>query len=211
MLDTLPEIEGSPVLEIGSGAGFLKEHLPSLIASDVLHIPAIDVVLNGSQLPFAPASYKAILLINVLHHIPDPKGFLDEASRCVQTGGVLALIEPWVTPWSKLIYKYLHHEPFDTDVKAWELPLGGPLSNANSALPWIIFERDAEILSEEFPEWRINEPQPFMPFRYLLSGGMTLRSMMPFALYPFWKYFEDKMQPWSHRWGMFAQITLKRK
>ena len=30
------------------------------------------------------------------------------------------MIEPWVTPWSSLIYKKLHHEPFQPRAEGWK-------------------------------------------------------------------------------------------
>jgi hypothetical protein len=52
------------------------------------------------------------------------------------------MIEPWVSTLSRPIYTRLHHEPFNPDAKDWSFPDTGPLSGANGALPWIIFQRD---------------------------------------------------------------------
>ena len=41
-----------PILELGSGAGFLSECLPRVITSDVLAVPGIDLVLDAGRLPF---------------------------------------------------------------------------------------------------------------------------------------------------------------
>ena len=73
----------------------------------------------------------------------------------------------------------LHHEPFDPDCPQWELPKGGPMSMANSALPWVVFERDRQRFEILFPEWRIEKIQLQAPFRYLLSGGVAYRSFQP--------------------------------
>ena len=37
-------------------------------------------------------------MVNTLHHLPDVKVFLAEASRCLQPGGTISMIEPWNTP-----------------------------------------------------------------------------------------------------------------
>ncbi|HET9881889.1 MAG TPA: methyltransferase domain-containing protein, partial [Candidatus Binatia bacterium] len=92
-----------PVLELGSGAGFLKDFVPGLITSEVFHCPGIDVVLNGMELPFANGALQAIVMIDVFHHIPQPRRFFTEAARCVRPGGVVLMIEPWVTSWSQLV------------------------------------------------------------------------------------------------------------
>lgn len=209
LIGELPPGE-EPVLEIGSGPGFLKELIPDLISSELFACPGVDLVLDGHHLPFSEASLRAIVLTDVFHHLRSPRRVFEEAGRCVKRGGVLVMIEPWVTPWSRIIYRYLHHESFDPDTPSWELPPGGPLSTANGALPWIIFQRDRERFELEYPEWKIRLIEPFMPFRYLLSGGVSLRSLMPGWSFRFWRQVEDLLNPLNATWGMFAHIALVR-
>jgi SAM-dependent methyltransferase len=205
----LPAGKGS-VLELGSGAGFLREYIPDLITSEVFPTPGVRAVLDAHALPFADASLRAIVMTNVLHHLPRPRRFFAEAARCVTPGGAMVLVEPWVSAWSKLIYRKLHHEPFNPDAPQWEFPPTGPLSGANGALPWILFVRDRPQFEDEFPMWRVERVRPCMPFRYLLSGGLTTRWRMPGWSHAFWRSVEKCLQPWMHAWGMFAQFTLKR-
>jgi len=120
------------------------------------------------------------------------------------------MIEPWVTPWSRFIYNRLHHEPFDPETPFWELPTGGPLSRANDALPWIIFVRDREKFEQEFPQWRIETIKPIMPFRYLISGGVSLRSLTPAWSFGLWRHIENVLGSWSSQLAMFAHIVLRR-
>jgi len=137
----IPQGEGA-ILEIGAGAGFLKGIRPDVIVSEYFLVPGIDVVLDGGSLPFADGSLKAIIMTNVFHHLPQPGDFLREASRCLRSGGVVAMIEPWSSRWSRLIYTHFHHEPFHPDAQQWSFDTTGPLSGANGALPWIVFWRD---------------------------------------------------------------------
>jgi SAM-dependent methyltransferase len=203
----IPSGEGA-VLEIGSGAGFLGELIPDLIASDTIYIPGLSVVLDGHALPFKTGSLRAIVLVNVLHHLGDPAKFISEAARCVRQGGALVMIEPWVSPWSRLIYKHVHHEPFDDGAQNWIFQTNGHLSSANSAFPWIIFARDAKRFGSEFPEFQIKNIVPFMPLAYLLSGGLSFRSFMPAASYGLWRWIENLMKP--DMWAMFAKIVIVR-
>jgi SAM-dependent methyltransferase len=200
-----------PVLELGSGAGFLKEFVPNLITSEVFHCRGIDVVLNAIELPFADGALQAIVMIDVFHHIPQPRRFFTEASRCVRPGGVVLMIEPWVTAWSQLIYTRLHHEPFQPEAKQWEFPESGPLSGANGALPHIVFARDRLQFEREFPMWRIHSIEPMMPFSYLVSGGVSLRSLMPSWSFRLWRGLEHLLQPAMNNLAMFAQILLIRQ
>ena len=73
------------------------------------------------------------------------------------------MIEPWVTPWSRLIYTKLHHEPFNPESEKWDFPSSGPLSGANGALPWIVFCRDRHLFEERYPQWEIVTIKPMMP------------------------------------------------
>ncbi len=205
----LPSGEG-PILEIGSGAGFSKDVIPDLITSEVFYCRGVDVVLDGCKMPFGDGTLKGIFMTDVFHHLAAPRSFLIEATRCVRPGGVLAMIEPWVTPWSSIIYRRLHHEPFRPEAPDWASPTSGPLSGANSALPWIVFQRDRGKFASEFQGWGIETIQPMMPFRYLVSGGVSMRSLMPAWTSRFWRSLERRFQPWIDTWGMFAMIVLHR-
>lgn len=196
------------VLELGSGAGFLREFVPDAITSELFPTPGVCAALDGQQLPFRDGSLRAIVMTNVLHHLPQPRSFFGEAARCVRPGGVLLLIEPWVTAWSRLIYTRLHHEPFAPDMETWEFPSSGPLSGANGALPYIIFERDRAQFEREFPMWRVEQIEPIMPFAYLVSGGVSMRQMMPGWSFPLWHVFERL--PGIRKQGMFASVVVRR-
>lgn len=199
------------VLELGSGAGFLARYVPGLIASEVFLCSDIQLVLDARRLPFSSGSLKVIAMVDVLHHIPDTRAFLQEAQRCLRPGGSVLMIEPWVSTWSRAIYTRVHHEPFDPGVKDWTFPATGPLSGANGALPWIVFQRDRGKFESEFRELRIEDLRPFMPFRYLVSGGVSMRQLMPAATFDLWRTVESWLEKWPRHWPMFALIQLRRR
>src|SRR6266498_2451443 len=70
----LPPGEGA-VLELGAGAGFMKNVIPEAIASEVFYCPNISAVLDASRLPFAARSLRGIVMTDVLHHIRQPRFF----------------------------------------------------------------------------------------------------------------------------------------
>jgi SAM-dependent methyltransferase len=207
---SIPAAPGS-VLELGAGAGFLARYIPGLIASEVFLCSDIQLVLDARRLPFSSGSLRAIVMADVLHHIPDNRAFLRDAQRCLRPGGSIVMIEPWVSTWSRPIYGHLHHEPFDPSAKDWTFPEAGPLSGANGALPWIIFQRDRRQFEAEFPELEIRAVRPFMPFRYLVSGGVSMRPLMPAATFPLWRGLENWLCAWPHHWSMFAFVQLTRR
>lgn len=205
LLDALPE-EG-PILEIGSGAGFFSEMSSRVITSEVLDLPGVDLLVDGRNFPFRNAALSGIAMTDVLHHIPDVRVFFAEATRCVRPGGGMVMVEPWRTPWSEWVYRNLHPEPFEPDA-GWLIPEAGPLSGANGALPWIVFDRDREEFERAYPWWSVKSITPLMPISYLLSGGVSLRSLMPGWTYGFWRKLEGKLN--QDRWAMFALIELTR-
>jgi SAM-dependent methyltransferase len=198
------------VLELGSGAGFLSRFVPDLITSDIMPVTGMAVALDASALPFGSGGLRAVVMTDVFHHLSACRQFLREAARCVRPGGRVVMIEPWVTRWSRFVFTTLHHEPFDPDARTWEFASSGPLSGANGALPWIVFDRDRDTFEREFPEWRIRAVRSFMPFRYLLSGGVSLRSLMPAWSYGFWRSVERVLGPMNPHAAMFAVIVLDR-
>ncbi len=198
------------VLEIGSGPGFLPEIVPDVITSELLLSEGNDLVLDAQRLPFADASLRAIAMVDVLHHVPDIARFLEDAARCVAPGGALVMVEPWVTPWASFVWRHLHHEPFEPDAKDWTIPSGGPLSGANSALPWMVFVRDRERFEREHAEWRIESITTGLPLRYLLSGGVGMRSLMPGWSSGAWRFVERCMAPGNGLWALYASLVVRR-
>jgi len=199
------------VLEIGSGGGFLRDVIPELVTSDILLHRVVDLVLDGCRLPFGRDALRAVVMTNVFHHLPEVRSFFGDALACVRPGGAVVMIEPWVTPWSRLIYSKLHYEPFDPGAAVWELPAGNPVSGGNNALPWIVFARDRAEFEHAFPGWRLQSITLRMPFRYLLSGGVAGKPRMPGWTFGFWRRVEHLFDPWLMRSAMFARIVLVRR
>jgi SAM-dependent methyltransferase len=201
-------LPASRFLELGSAAGFFKQFAPNLITSELFPSPGVDRIVDAQHLPFGSDELDGIVMTDVLHHIPDVARFFQEATRCIKVGGQLLMIEPWNTPWSRWVYQQLHSEPFQPDA-GWTIHNTGPLSGANGALPWILFERDRERFQKEFPEWRIESLELLMPFSYLLSGGVSLRALAPGWAYRPIRWIESHAD--QKKWAMFALIKLKKR
>lgn len=195
------------VLELGSGAGFLEEYLPNVTTSEVFPLEGIDTVIDATKIDLPDSSLDAIVMTDVLHHIPNIDAFLSEAIRTLRPGGRVVMIEPWNTKWSKPIFKYLHHEPFNTQSQSWDLPIGGPLSNANGALPWIVFVRDRQRLNRLYPQLRIVAIEPLMPISYLISGGLATSINLPKSIFKIVRRLESGAL--RERGAMFALIVLQ--
>lgn len=190
------------ILELGSGAGYIKDYLPNCITSDVLELPFIDRKVDALAMPFEDHCLDGICMIDVFHHIPDVEQFLKEAMRTLKPGGKILMVEPANTRWGRFIYQNFHHEPFKPDAKDWKLPEGGPMSAANGALPWMVFKRDWETQTAKlFPELKLIKMETKFPLVYLLSGGLSWPQLMPKSV----AVLLDKIFPS----GMFYEIVVK--
>lgn len=209
-IKTIPEVPEGKLVEIGSGGGFLKTLDQRIITSDILEIPHCDMCFPGEKMPFEDNSVSAIFMIDVLHHIPECESFFAEAQRILKPGGKIVMIEPANTIFARFIYKHFHHENFDPDAPDWKFPTSGPLSGANGALPWIVFKRDYERFKTLFPTLKREGILLHTPFAYLISGGLTFKSLVPGFLFPVFKGFEFLLSPFISLMGMFQTIKISK-
>ncbi len=200
-------------LEIGSGPGFIKKMIPDVITSEYLDIPTVDIPkCSASDLPFGRGELCAVFLLDVLHHIPDLDAFFDEATRVLQPGGVVVMVEPANTLLGRFIFQNFHHEIFDPTVADWKLPSGGgPLSTANGALPWIALVRDRKRFEERFSKLLIELLEPFGPLLYPSSGGVGRDyQFFPAGWLPGIHGVESLLAPFNKWLGLFYHIILRR-
>ena len=198
------------LVELGSGAGFIKDVIPDVVTSDVFKIPNIDLVFSASRMPFKNNSVDRFFILNVIHHIQNPESFFNELNRCLKRGGKLIAIEPANTSWGRFIYKNFHKdERFDTR-GGWNLRSNKPLSDANGAMPWIIFVRDRRKFEKLFPHLKILRIQTHTPFKYIISGGVSFREFLPGWTYPLIDLIEKLVSPLNNYLGMFYTIEIEK-
>jgi SAM-dependent methyltransferase len=211
LLKVIPELPEGKIVEIGSGGGFLKSMNDLIITSDILDGVNCDMTFSAEDIPFGDNSLSAIFMVNVLHHITDCKKFFGEANRTLQPGGKIIMVEPANTPFAQLIFKNFHHENFDPESKDWSFHSSGPLSGANGALPWIIFNRDYALFSTLFPNLKKEQIKLHTPFAYLLSGGLSLKSLLPGFMFGPLSFFELLISPLNRWIAVFQTITVKKE
>ena len=200
---------GRLLVELGSGGGFIKNVMPDIKTSDVVLLPNIDLNLSADNMPFKDASVDGFFLLDVLHHIGEPFSFLKEAERCLKIGGKIVMIEPANTIWGRFIYKNFHHEAFNP-LAGWSLKNGENGFMANGALPWIIFIRDNTEFAREFPGLKIKKLRFHTPLRYLISGGVSMRQLLPSFSYSLIKAIEFILAPLNRYIGMFSTIEIQK-
>ena len=198
------------LLELGSGGGFIKNVIPDMISSDVIPLSFNDLTVNACDMPFENNEISGIFMIDTFHHIKDSKAFLDEAYRVLKPKGMIVMIEPANSIWGRFIYKNFHHEPFDTE-GGWIIPSSGPLSDANGALPWIVFQRDFNKFKGLFPNFNIHPFKYHTPFSYLLSGGLSMKQLFPGFSYGFIRFLDNLFSRISRQISMFVTIVIEKK
>lgn len=200
-------------LEIGSGSSFIKQVYPDLISSDIKHLPFIDVILSGTEIPFPANSLRTIYGINVFHHIPTPRTFFKECLRVLHPGGGIILIEPYHGLLARWLFKRLHAvEGFDTDMPTWETTdLTGPASGANQALSYIIFNRDRRQFEQEFPTLELLLDKPHTHLLYLVSGGVNFRQLAPDMFTQLVKLAQDILTPLNRQIALQHTIVLRKR
>jgi SAM-dependent methyltransferase len=192
---SLAGIPEGPIVEIGSGGGFLKEILPNVITTDLNPEPHLDRVMSAEHLDFSDDSVAAILMLNVFHHLPDPRAFLREAARTLKTGGKAILIEPAHTWLWRCLYRLFSAEPYDENTLEWGFAPAGRFTGANIPLAWIVFERDRERFEREFPKLRVHALRRHTGFLFLLSGGSWYRSLAPGWSFPIFGALDRLLSP----------------
>ena len=201
-------------LEIGSGAGFLKDFLPGVITSDVVAGAGIDRVEDACRMSFADHSLKAVYANGVLHHIGDPACCLAEIQRVLAPGGVFVCNEPSSTALGYFMNKHFHHEPTDKNVAGWGFKAeefgSGRLTGANVALPSLIFRRDAKVFHEKFPCLKIESIKYHDFLRYALSGGLSFRPFVPSFLYWVVDAAEILFKPFMFLVGQEMLVTIRK-
>lgn len=72
MIAAAMPLDKGAVLELGTGAGFLREFIPILITSELFDCSQVQAVLDALHLPFASRSLRGIVMPDFLYHMPDP-------------------------------------------------------------------------------------------------------------------------------------------
>jgi len=203
-----PAIPGR-IVEIGSGIGNLKAHLPGAVASDLFPNPWLDLACDGYELPFRSASLSHLVLFDVFHHLQAPNAFLREARRVLAPSGRLILFEPYISWTSYPIYGLAHHEPV-----AWGKPI-----NRAEALPrprdYYAAQGNATRLffRQELPGWpegwNLLHAGAFSCFYYLLSGGYSKRAVYPARWLEALQRLEVRLSSWPRLFAGRCLIGLR--
>ena len=198
-------------LEVGAGPGFFKQFAPDIFSTDLVWCPWLDAIADAQHLPFQNASVANIFGLDMLHHLATPMTFLRESARILTPGGRLILVEPWITPLSYFIFRFLHQERCDLSETPWLSNRPGAIPekmafDGNQAIPYLLFgpSHRSNTLNS-LPGLKLLALEPFCLFAYLLSGGFKPMNLLPEFLYPALSKFERATLP---LWRRIAALRV---
>lgn len=94
-----PEVRGA-VLDLASGTGTyvpLFANAATVLRTDLEVLPGIERAVDCNDvLPFADASFDAVLLLNAVYALEDRPAFFREAFRVLRPGGRFLLVSPFI-------------------------------------------------------------------------------------------------------------------
>lgn len=206
LLLTLP----GRLVEIGSGIGNLRDHVPGAICTDLFPNPWIDLTCDGYELPFRKGALSHLLLIDVFHHLEAPAAFLREAERVLVRRGRLILLEPFISWLSYPIYGLCHHEPV-----AWRAPVSDRTSLPRPRPYYAAQGNATRVFFAPHPppwlqNWKLLERRALAGMSYLLSGGFSGPSLLPAALHPWVERVDCALGRWPSLFGVRCLVCLER-
>jgi SAM-dependent methyltransferase len=197
-----------PWIELGSGPGFARDFIPRMQLTDLVQAPWHDRQVDATALPFADGSVGALVLFDVLHHLPAPARFFAEAVRVLRPGGRVILCEPHVSPLSFPIYRFFHEERLELDVDPLaEVPPGDPF-DANQAIPTLLLGRARADFERRFPSLRLVLHQRLAGPAYPASGGFSRGPLLPGPLWRVLLAIEDRLPAAAFRLIGFRLLAV---
>ena len=153
------------------------------------------MVVDAQNMPFENNSVRAIYGINCFHHFPNPNLFFKELERVLDRGCGCVLIDPYYGTVAKRFYKKIFDtETFDMNQKEWVNESLGFMNGANQALSYIVIQKPLNNY-----------------MRYVLSGGLNFRQILPSFFSPVIKLFEFMFIPFNSIFALHHIIVIRKK
>ncbi|XXE57232.1 methyltransferase domain-containing protein [Pseudomonas sp. R1-15] len=203
---------GGLEVELGAGIAPMRDSYPHVLATDVVASEKLDMALDAQAMSLDDDSVRAFYGQNCFHHFPHPERFFTELERTLRIGGGAILIEPFHGPFAAFLYKRLFKsEGFDTHFPSWHTPSTGPMNGANQALSYIVFVRDRQAFEHKYPGLEIVHQEICGNYlRYLISGGLNFRQLLPDVFIPVLKVVEKLLYPLRRILALHHIVVIRR-
>jgi SAM-dependent methyltransferase len=199
-------------VELGAGVSPMRDSYPNILATDVVASPNLDRVINAQEMDLDDKSVRVFYGQNCFHHFPDPERFFMELDRVLVPGGGVILLDPYYGPFASFLYKRLFRtEGFDKKYPSWKTPLAGPMNGANQALSYIVFVRDRKSFELKYPSLKIVHEQRVGNYlKYVLSGGLNFRQLLPDSMIGFINILEKILWPLNKIFSLHHVIVIRK-
>jgi len=200
-------------VEIGAGSSLFKHFFPAVISSDIKPAPHLDMVVDAQDMPFEDGSVRGIYGINCFHHFPQPEQFLRELDRVLAPGGGCVIIDPHYGAIATRFYERLFEsEHFNKAQLGWTADSITVMRGANQALSYIVLVRDRDLFRSRFPTLEIVYEKPMRNYaRYVLSGGLNFRSLLPGFMEPAIRLAEYCLVPLAPVLALHHVVVLRKR
>jgi SAM-dependent methyltransferase len=198
-------------IELGSGPGFARQFIPDLELTDLVRAPGHDAEASAEEMPFADGSVGALVLFDVLHHVPSPRKFFAEAVRVLAPGGRIVMCEPYIRPVSYPVYKFLHEEPLDLfadPLALYDADGARDPFDSNQGIPTLLFGRKRQAFADAFPALSIQRVEYLSGFSLPASGGFSHRPFLPYAVWSLWHRLDMALPSGLMRWMAFRMLVV---
>ena len=139
------EFQGKQLLDVGGTSAYADSIRRIFVGADVYALNLDSTVLrpksesilgNALLLPFKPESWDIMVSFDMIEHLVNPDGFLEEAYRSLVSGGIFVISTPNLADIGSRIALLFGNVPFSYDPSKYRVavplsPLRGRLSDRN--------------------------------------------------------------------------------
>ena len=199
------------IVEVGSGIGLSRTLRPEWIRSDVEAASGIALITDAEKLPFRPESVDALVMKDTWHHIADIEQFLRGAHGCLRPGGSIVVFDPYWGPLARFVYRFLHHERWDTRTRTWTFASDCP-TDSNQALSFLMLRRDRSDFNRHWGDkFIITEHGRHIGPSFLLSGGVYRRTPISGKFLAHMLRWEESRGRWFDIFRFFHTFSMVKR
>lgn len=186
--------------EVGCGQGFGKEVIQakSYVLTDFNNYDWLDVKnVDALNTPFDDNSFDFLIASNMMHHLPSPAQFLQEARRILKPGGLLLIQDVNCSLLMRIMLNLMRIEGYSYEIDIFDPSViatdPDDLWSGNNAIPNLLFD-DIDRFHKETPYFKMVRSTFSECFTYLASGGVTAKTFsipLPYFVLNFLKAVDD--------------------